>query len=258
MKFRPCIDLHKGQVVQMVGGLLKDGEVEETAINFSTERSATDYAKIYRKDGLVGGHVIMLGPGNEVEAMAALEAFPGGFQVGGGIIPENAWAFLDRGASHVIVTSYLFREGQVDEQRLEEIVATVGREKLILDLSCRKHEEAYVVVTDRWQRFTNVEITLETLTWLGGFCDGFLIHGIDVEGKRTGIEETLIQLLGDWSPIPVTYAGGVKSLEDLDRVKILGKGRVDLTIGSALDIFGGDLLYRNIVAWQRRENLGNL
>ena len=191
--------------------------------------------------------------GSADEALAALAAYPGGLQVGGGITPANAGRYLDAGASHVIVTSYVFREGRVDTDRLNGMATRVGRRRLVLDLSCRRRGEAYVVVTDRWQRFTQVEVTRETLARLARYCDKFLVHGVDVEGRRVGIEEALVKALEAWSPIPVTYAGGARSLDDLDRVKALGKGRVDLTIGSALDIFGGDVAYREVVEWQRKE-----
>jgi len=250
MRFRPCIDLHGGRVVQIVGGSLEDGEA---IMNFETDRSAAAYARMYKDDRLPGGHVISLGPGNEAAAKSALRAFPGGMQMGGGITRQNAKEFLDAGASHVIVTSYVFREGKVDAERLERLTAAVGKERLVLDLSCRKRSGAFWVVTNRWQRFTDVRIGRESLAWFAEYCDEFLVHGVDVEGKRTGIESSLVQMLGESSPIPVTYAGGANSLEDLDRVKALGEGRVDLTIGSALDIFGGRVPYRAVVAWQRRE-----
>jgi len=253
MRFRPCIDLREGRVVQIVGGSLKDEDNRGLVTNFETERSPADYAQMYKSDNLIGGHVISLGPRNKEAALSALRAFPGGMQMGGGITPDNANDYLNAGASHVIMTSYVFREGQVDMERLEQIVAVVVKNRLVLDLSCRKRGEDFWVVTDRWQRFTKVQINREMLIWLAKYCDEFLVHGVDVEGKQMGIEETLVEMLGDWSPIPVTYAGGAKSLADLDRVKTLGKGRVDLTIGSALNIFGGNIRYQDVVAWQRRE-----
>lgn len=253
MRFRPCIDLREGCVVQIVGGSLKNGNARAAVTNFETERSPSDYAQMYREDNLIGGHVISLGPGNQTAALSALKAFPGGMQVGGGITPDNARDYLDAGASHVIVTSYVFREGQIDIERLDRLVAVVGKERLVLDLSCRKRGVDFWVVTDRWQRFTEMRVNRETLEWLSGYCDEFLVHGADVEGKRMGIEAALVEMLGAWSPIPVTYAGGAKVLADLDLVKALGKGRVDLTIGSALDIFGGNVRYRDVVAWQRQE-----
>ncbi len=252
MRFRPCIDLREGRVVQIVGGSLDEGDPTGPITNFETDRSPTTYAGMYRADGLTGGHVISLGQGNYEAALSALKAFPDGMQMGGGVTADNAKDFLDAGASHVIVTSYVFRDGQVDSERLRRLLSAVGKERLVLDLSCRKQGDDFWVVTDRWQRFSEVRIDRETLAWLAGFCDEFLVHGVDVEGKRAGIEKALVEMLGDWSPVPVTYAGGAKTLEDLDLVKTLGKGRVDLTIGSALDIFGGDVPYGDVVAWQRR------
>ena len=253
MRFRPCIDLREGRVVQIVGGSLRDDEARGPVTNFETDRSPADYAQIYRQDDLPGGHVISLGPGNREAALSALRSFPAGMQMGGGITPENAGEYLDAGANHVIVTSYVFREGRIDRERLAQLVSSVGKDRLVLDLSCRKRGSDFWVVTDRWQTFTQVCVSQETLAQLADDCDEFLVHGVDVEGKRVGIEAALVEMLGEWSPIPVTYAGGAKTLGDLDRVRELGKGRVDLTIGSALDIFGGEIPYRDVVAWQRRE-----
>ena len=248
MRFRPCIDLKGGRVVQIVGGSLRGDEAET---NFETERSPAEYAAMYREDGLRGGHVISLGPGNRAAALSALRAFPGGLQVGGGVAPENAAEYLDAGASHVIVTSYVFTEGRIDEARLEAMLRAAGRERLVLDLSCRWRDGEFWIVTDRWQAFTGVPVNEETLAQLAGRCDEFLVHGVDVEGKRQGIQADLVELLGEFSPIPATYAGGLRSIEDLDLVKRLGQGRVDATVGSALDVFGGDVPYRDVVAWHR-------
>ncbi len=254
MRFRPCIDLHKGRVVQIVGGSLADGTNEAPHTNFTTERSSADYARLYQADDLPGGHVIALGPGNEGAALMALRAWPGGLQMGGGINPDNARSFLDAGASHVIVTSYVFRAGQIDMERLHALVDVVGKERLVLDLSCRWRKGDFWIVTDRWQRFTEAPLRAETLKLLADHCDEFLVHGVDVEGKMQGIQADLVDLLGAYSPIPVTYAGGVRSFDDLDQVEELGRGRVDLTIGSALDIFGGEIPYRDVVDWQRRRD----
>jgi phosphoribosylformimino-5-aminoimidazole carboxamide ribotide isomerase len=251
MQFRPCIDLRKGRVVQIVGGSLRDGDTKGPVTNFETQKSPADYARMYKEDDLRGGHVISLGPGNHMAALSALKAFPGGMQMGGGITPENAKEYLDAGASHVIVTSYVFRRGRLDTERLDALTAAIGKARLVLDLSCRKRGADFWVVTDRWQQFTEVPVSRKTLAWLGESCDEFLVHGVDVEGTRMGIEKALVEMLGEWSPIPVTYAGGAKTLTDLDQVKALGKGRVHLTIGSALDIFGGDVPYRDVVAWHR-------
>lgn len=253
MRFRPCIDLHDGRVKQIVGSTLRDQDEASLQTNFISDRSAADFARIYRADGLTGGHVIMLGPGNESEALSALAAFPGGLQVGGGMRPDNAPTYLAAGASHVIVTSYVFRDGRIDFAALERLVSAVGKDRLVLDLSCRRRDGTYYVVTDRWQHFTDFAVDAANMQLLGDFCAEFLVHGVDVEGKKQGIEEELIRRLADGSPIPVTYAGGVQSFDDLERVAALGEGRIDVTIGSALDLFGGDIAYQDVVAWQRRQ-----
>jgi phosphoribosylformimino-5-aminoimidazole carboxamide ribotide isomerase len=252
MKFRPCIDLHNGKVVQIVGGSLDEKQQANLQTNFTTDRSSADYACLYRDAGLRGGHVIALGKGNEDAALAALQAWPGGMQYGGGVTPDNAARYLDAGASHVIVTSYVFSGGRIDYDKLAALVAAVGRERLVLDLSCRKRDGHFHVVTDRWQTFTEERVDAALLQHLAASCDEFLVHGVDVEGLRQGIQEELIVLLGEHSPCPVTYAGGVHRLEDLDRVQQLGGGRVDLTIGSALDIFGGDVPFSAVLEWQAR------
>ena len=249
--FRPCIDLHEGKVKQIVGGTLSDAGART---NFVSEQSAAWFAELYRRDDLRGGHVIMLGSGNETEARAALKAFPGGLQIGGGINAENARRWLDAGASHVIVTSWVFREGRVDWARLDELVQAIGKEKLVLDLSCRKRGEDYFVVTDRWQKFTELVVNAETLKKFSTFCAEFLIHAVDVEGLCRGIDGELVAKLGAWSPIPMTYAGGANSLADLAAVTKLGQGKVDLTIGSALDIFGGSgVKYADCITFNRRQ-----
>ncbi|MBD3240715.1 MAG: phosphoribosylformimino-5-aminoimidazole carboxamide ribotide isomerase [Chitinivibrionales bacterium] len=251
MRFRPCIDLHRGRVKQIVGATYRDAD-EGLVTNFDTDRPARAFAEMYRSDGLTGGHVIMLGPGNEDAALSALSAFPGGLQVGGGITPENAARFLDAGASHVIVTSYVFREGVIDWKRLEAMVQAVGGAKLVLDLSCKKFDNRYLVVTDRWQRVSNVAIDRELLDGLAESCDELLVHAAHVEGRREGVDTALVELLAASAPLPVTYAGGIRSLEDLDTISEAGDGRIDATVGSALDIFGGSLPYREVVAWHHR------
>ncbi|MFM1770592.1 MAG: hypothetical protein RJA22_3121 [Verrucomicrobiota bacterium] len=250
--FRPCIDLHEGQVKQIVGGTLTDSG-GGLRTNFVSDRPAAWYADLYRRDGLQGGHVIQLGPGNEAAARAALAAYPGGLHLGGGVTLDNARAWLDAGASHVIVTSWVFRDGHIEEDRLRALVASIGRERLVLDLSCRRRGQEYFVVTDRWQKFTQVTLGPESLARLAGSCAEFLIHAADVEGLCRGIDEELVARLADWSPLPTTYAGGARSLDDLERVTQLGRGRIDLTIGSALDIFGGTgVRYAEAVAFNRR------
>ena len=287
MRFRPCIDLHGGCVKQIVGSTLNSEEGKEEskpsgsggvatktttttsssslATNFSTDRPSSDYATMYQKDELTGGHVIMLGPGNEEAGRRALEAWRGGLQVGGGITNVNAQQWLDRGASHIIVTSFVFRNGAIDYERLQQLVDIVGKERLVLDLSCRRRPEdvdastttledcPYYVVTDKWQKFTNFKVDATNLQQLAQYCNEFLVHGVDVEGKQCGILEDLVTLLGQASPIPVTYAGGVRSLQDLELVKQLGQGKVDCTVGSALDIFGGSLSYQEVVDWHKNQ-----
>lgn len=253
MEFRPCIDIHNGKVKQIVGGSLKD-QGDSASENFVSERDAGWYADLYREDGLTGGHVILLNAkdspyyeATKKQALQALSAYPDGLQVGGGITDENAGAFLDAGASHVIVTSFVFRDGRIDQDNLDRIFHSVGKDRLVLDLSCRKKDDGYYIVTDRWQKFTEEKITAEMLDRLGEYADEFLIHGVDVEGKKGGIEEELVSFLGGWDGIPVTYAGGIGTIQDLDRIEALGRGRVNVTIGSALDLFGGTLPYRQVV-----------
>ncbi|MGA3163337.1 MAG: phosphoribosylformimino-5-aminoimidazole carboxamide ribotide isomerase [Verrucomicrobiota bacterium] len=249
--FRPCIDLHEGKVKQIVGGTLGDSSLRT---NFVSDHPAAWFAELYKRDGLTGGHVVMLGPGNETEARAALTAFPGGLQIGGGINAQNARGWLEAGASHVIVTSWVFREGRVDWERLGELAKTVGKNRLVLDLSCRKRDEDYFVVTDRWQKWTEETISPDTLQKLAGSCAEFLVHAVDVEGLCRGIDRVLVEKLGRWTPIPTTYAGGANSLSDLEEVTRLGQGKVDLTIGSALDIFGGKgVRYADAVKFNRRQ-----
>ena len=251
--FRPSIDLHEGKVKQIVGGTL--GEPSALRTNFVSDRPAAWFAELYKRDGLAGGHVIMLGTGNEIEARAALAAFPGGLQIGGGVNAQNARAWLDAGASHVIVTSWVFREGRTDWERLGELVKTAGKNRLVLDLSCRQRGGNYFIVTDRWQKFTEVTLSPETLKKLAGSCAEFLVHAVDVEGLCRGIDRELVEKLGQWAPIPTTYAGGANSLADLEEVTRLGQGKIDLTIGSALDIFGGTgVRYDDAVKFNRRQD----
>lgn len=254
MKFRPCIDLHGGKVKQIVGGTLSDRDSTALKTNFVADQPPAYYAAMYRQDRLYGGHVIMLGPGNEEAAKEALAAFPGGLQIGGGITAANAAFWLDQGASAVIVTSYVFKDGRIYEERLRELVATIGKERLVIDLSCRKRGDRYYVVTDRWQQFTEVAVDEKSLAYFASFCAEFLIHAVDVEGQCAGIAEDITALLGRHAPIPTTYAGGVRTLDDLQRIKELGHNRLDATIGSALDIFGGSgITYAEAVAFNRSE-----
>ena len=275
MEFRPCIDIHNGKVKQIVGGSLKDSG-DQAQENFVSEQDAAFYAALYQKNKLKGGHIILLNSYDSPyyeetrkQALAALQAYPGGSQVGGGITPENAGDYLNAGASHVIVTSYVFREGRIDYDRLERLVYAVGRERLVLDVSCKRVGEKYLVVTDRWQKLTEEIVNEALLEKLSAYCGEFLIHAVDVEGKVRGIEQDLVKnlggytgnpvtyaggvekelaaLLGNWGKLPVTYAGGVHSYADLEELKRLGNGRVNVTIGSALDLFGGSMKWEDVL-----------
>ena len=254
MKFRPCIDLHDGKVKQIVGSTLNDEQPEQLRVNFTAVQPASWFAELYRRDDLTGGHIIKLGPGNDTAALEALAAWPGGMQIGGAITADNGRYWLDHGASHVIVTSFVFREGMIDEDRLQRLVQAVGKDRLVLDLSCRRRDDDYCIVTDRWQRFTEVVISEKVLAHFSKFCAEFLIHAADVEGQCRGVEQELIQKLAAWSPIPATYAGGVRNIADLELIRDLGQGRLDATVGSALDIFGGtDMTYAEAVRFHRTE-----
>jgi phosphoribosylformimino-5-aminoimidazole carboxamide ribotide isomerase len=239
MKFRPCIDLHNGVVKQIVGSTLSDQDNQGPVTNFTSEKPPEWYALKYKQDNLIGGHVIQLGKGNESAAKAALGAWPGGMQIGGGINIDNAAIWLDRGASAIIVTSWVFHGGIINMDRIEKLVNIIGKKHLVLDLSCRKKDNAYMIVTDRWQTFTREAVTHELLDRLSAYCSEYLIHAVDVEGKCSGIEIELLKMLGSWGKIPVTYAGGIHSKEDINIIKDLGNGLIDFTVGSALDIFGG-------------------
>ena len=250
--FRPCIDLHEGKVKQIVGASLTD-DPQALRTNFVSARPGSWFAELFKSDGLRDGHVIMLGPGNETAACEALAAFPGGLHIGGGINLDNAAGFLEAGASHVIVTSWIFREGRLDRDRLRQLVAAIGKDKLVLDLSCRRKDGKYFVVTDRWQKFTELEIGPDSLRELARSCAEFLVHAVEAEGLRLGMNLELIAKLGQWSPIPATYAGGANSLRDLEDVARIGRDKIDLTIGSALDIFGGTgVRYADAVEFNRR------
>ncbi|MBQ8598178.1 MAG: phosphoribosylformimino-5-aminoimidazole carboxamide ribotide isomerase [Lachnospiraceae bacterium] len=257
MKFRPCIDIHNGKVKQIVGGTLLD-RGDQAAENFVADQDAAFFAGLYKKMGLIGGHIILLNPASSEfyqetkrQALEALAAYPGGLQVGGGITPENAEEFLNAGASHVIVTSYVFKDGELHYNRLEELIRAVGKERLVLDLSCRKKDGEYYIVTDRWQKYTKEKLNPETIAKLAGCCDEFLVHAVDVEGKASGIEEELAALLGRECKIPATYAGGVHNFEDLCKLKELGQGKIDVTIGSALDLFGGSMKMQDVLDYMK-------
>jgi len=253
MRFRPCIDLHGGRVKQIVGATLSDRPGAAPVTNFVSDRSPSWYADLYRRDGLTGGHVILLGPGNEAAAAETLAAWPGGLQVGGGVTAANARSWLERGAAKVIVTSFLFDGPCLVQERVDALLQAVGRDHLVLDLSCRRLPDGgYRVATDRWQTLTELRVDHVTLARLAAHCSEFLIHAVDVEGKQAGIDGDLVALLADGCPIPVTYAGGARNWGDLHQIETLGRGRVDITVGSALDLFGGTgLRYADLVAWNQ-------
>lgn len=258
MRFRPCIDIHNGKVKQIVGGSLQD-EGNHASVNFSSRYDADYYARLYREDGLSGGHVILLNPPSSIyyeetlkQAEKALRAYPFGLQLGGGVTADNASSYLEMGASHVIVTSYVFQGGKIQWDKMEQLKKAVGKEHIVMDVSCRKKEEDYYIVTDRWQTYTDVKLTTEVLTKLETYCDEFLVHGVDVEGKASGIDCKLINLLAAYEGIPVTYAGGVGSVEDLKLFEKMTDGRIDITIGSALDLFGGVIPYEKVKEYRAR------
>lgn len=255
MKFRPCIDIHNGSVKQIVGGSLSDKN-NFAVDNFVSEYDGAYYGNLYKSYGLTGGHIIILNPvGSEFynadleQAYSALSAFEGGLQIGGGINDQNAARFLDKGASHVIVTSFVFKNGVVNFDNLNRLVKSVGKSRLVLDLSCRKRDGKYYVVTDRWQKFTDIEMNSQTLEMFSKYCDEFLIHAVDTEGKAKGIEPQIAQTMGEYCEVPSTYAGGISSFGDLDTLKELGRGKIDFTIGSALDIFGGNMSFEKVAGY---------
>ena len=257
MKFRPCIDLHQGKVKQIVGSTLSNNSSKSLITNFISKHSAAWFADLYQKNQLIGGHMIQLGSGNDASAKQALSAWPKGLQIGGGITSENAQKWLKSGASKVIVTSHIFKNGEIHFNRLKNLSDLIGKEQLVLDLSCRKQNNQYFIVTDRWQKFTNVIVNHQSLDLFAQYCSEFLIHAVDVEGKSNGIEQDLVSLLGHWQKIPITYAGGISSWEDIKCIKTVGEKKIDFTIGSALDIFGGrgfnyqDLVKENADGFQQ-------
>lgn len=248
VKFRPCIDLHNGKVKQIVGETLST-EGKEIIENFVSSYDSTYYAAMFKRDHLLGGHVIMLGDGNKDEAVNALREYPSGLQIGGGIHAENASYYLEQGASHVVVTSYIFRDGQLNMDNLKQIVAEVGKNNLVIDLSCKEKDGKWFVATNQWKQLSNFELNKENIRFLEQFCDEFLIHAVDVEGKQSGIQQSLVSTLADWVVIPTTYAGGARSFADIELFKELSSGKLDITIGSALDIFGGKLSYDEVVKY---------
>ncbi|KAK3948797.1 hypothetical protein QBC32DRAFT_245061 [Pseudoneurospora amorphoporcata] len=255
-RFRPCIDLHAGQVKQIVGGTL-DSATSELKTNFVSPHPPAYFAKLYRDNELTGGHVIMLGPGNKEAALESLKAWPGGLQVGGGITDGNAREWVEAGAEKVIITSYLFPNGKFSQSHLDAVLAALDgdKSKLVIDLSCRRQgEDKWFVAMNKWQTITDMEVSEESIKALEPYCSEFLIHAADNEGLQKGIDEKLVQKLSEWCSIPVTYAGGGRNLDDLEAVKRLSGGKVDLTIGSALDCFGGKgVTLQECVDWNRRQ-----
>lgn len=247
LKFRPCIDLHDGKVKQIVGETLNDAIIE----NFVSTYDSAYYAELFQRDGLTGGHVIMLGSGNEDAALLALSHYPNGLQLGGGITADNAAYYLKHGASHVIVTSYIFRDGRLNEENLSNIVNEVGKDRLVIDLSCKEKDGKWFVVTNQWKQFSEFEVNEANIRYLESYCDEFLVHAVDVEGKQSGVQQSLVRDLAKWTNIPTTYAGGARSLEDMELFRTLSNGKLDLTIGSALDIFGGNLSYTDVVKYSK-------
>lgn len=252
MKFRPCIDIHNGKVKQIVGGSLKDAG-DQAKENFVSEQDAAFYARLYKEAEIKGGHVILLNAADSPyyeatreQAFLALREYPDGLQIGGGVNPNNAADYLNAGASHVIVTSYVFKNGQISWENLDKMVKAVGKEHLVLDLSCRKKDDQYYIVTDRWQKFTEVPVTLETIKQLASYCDEFLVHAVDVEGKARGVEVELAQLLSQYDEIPITYAGGVGSMKDIEILAECTNSCLNVTVGSALDLFGGTIPFENL------------
>lgn len=252
MKFRPCIDIHNGKVKQVVGSSIKDAG-DSAKENFVSEKNADYYGDLYKKHGLTGGHIILLNAvtskyynDTKEQAMLALKSFNGGMELGGGVRPDNAREFLEAGASHVIVTSYVFSNGVLNYDNLKEICKVTGKEKLVLDLSCRKKDGKYFIVTDRWQNFTKEEVDISTLQKLSEYCDEFLIHAVDVEGKNNGVETELVNIIGKWDKSPITYAGGIRTMEDIEKLRQASNNNMDFTVGSALDIFGGHLSFEKL------------
>lgn len=251
MKFRPCIDIHNGNVKQIVGSSLQGDTAKE---NFVSSVGADYYAKLYKKYNLTGGHIILLNApdsdyyeADKLEAKKALDEYPNALQIGGGVNADNAEWFVKNGASHVVVTSYVFKDGKVNFDNLSKLVNAVGKDKLVLDLSCKKYEDGYYIVTDRWTKKTETMVNEKTLCDLSQYCSELLVHAVDVEGKCQGIDKELVSMLKS-SPVKATYAGGISSLEDIKELWEYGERKVDFTVGSALDIFGGKLSFDKIAS----------
>lgn len=253
MEFRPCIDIHNGKVKQIVGSSLRD-EGDAALENFVSQKGSEYYAGLYKELGLKGGHIILLNSvsseyfqATREEAIRALKAYPGGMQIGGGINATNALDYIQEGASHVIVTSYVFCNGEIKMDRIKELCEIVGKEHLVLDLSCKKTQDGFMIATDRWQNITKEKLTVELLNQLSMYCDEFLIHAVDVEGKSAGIQDEVVELLRQYEGNAVTYAGGIHNLDELKRLKTIGQNKINATAGSALDLFGGTMSFQEAV-----------
>ena len=260
MKFRPCIDIHNGKVKQIVGGSLQD-EGDYALDNFISEKDSIWYANLFKAGGIKGAHVILLNnkdseyfEATRNEALRALEAYPGGLQIGGGVNAVNAKHYIDAGASHVIVTSYVFKDGEILFDNLRALRYAVGVEHIVLDLSARALNGDYYVVTDRWQKFTNVRVTPSVFEHLSEFCDEFLVHGVDVEGKKHGSDHSLIKILGDATVTTkktITYAGGISNYDDIEKIASVSNSSLNFSVGSALDLYGGTLSYKDLASKYR-------
>ncbi|KAI9826660.1 MAG: Enzyme that catalyzes the fourth step in the histidine pathway [Thelocarpon impressellum] len=193
-RFRPCIDLHSGQVKQIVGGTLTT-ITDDLKTNHVSKLPASHFADLYRQNDVIGAHVIMLGPGNEEAARDALRAWKGGLQIGGGISESTAAEWINWGAEKVIITSYLFPRGKFSMDRLRSVLAALGddKQKLVIDLSCRRKEDTWIVAMDKWQTLTDMEVNQESISLLEPLCSEFLIHAADNEGLQRGIDEELAE-----------------------------------------------------------------
>jgi len=262
MRFRPCIDIHNGKVKQIVGGSLQDSG-DRAKENFVSENNTSYYARLFKEDKITGAHVILLN-GKDSEfyeatkeaAELAIASYPGGLQIGGGINAANAFEYIKEGASHVIVTSYVFTDGALNYTNLKALRDAVGKEHVVLDLSARYKDGAYYVVTDRWQTFTDTKVRPELFKDLSQYCDEFLVHGVDVEGKKTGVDENLLKILSEAAKkynVIITYAGGIASFEDIERIEKWSEGKIDFSVGSALDLYGGKLSYKELVEKYNKE-----
>jgi len=172
-------------------------------------------------------------------------------QIGGGITLENATEWMNAGASHLIVTSWLFSpEGKFLPERLSQLTSEIGKENLVIDLSCRRTKQGWTVAMNRWQTLTDLNITTENLNHIADHCDELLVHAADVEGLCKGIDQELVQMLGQWAKIPITYAGGAATMADIQLTQESSAGNVDITVGSALDIFGGSgMTIDELIQW---------